>query len=95
MTREKALKVLEMFLFKQCDLARTKFAYDANTVWDAVNMALEALEQKNVLEDIRAEIEAYEKELLLSKRDEDVVAELAVNQCLDIIDKHLNGEIRE
>ena len=45
-----------------------------------------------VLEDIRAEIEAYEKELLLSKRDEDVVAELAVNHCLEIIDKHLKGE---
>ena len=47
MTREYALKVLEMFLYKQCDLGRTKFAYDANTVWDAVNMAEEALEGKS------------------------------------------------
>ena len=46
MTREEALKVLEMFLHKQCDLKRTEFAYDANTVWDAVNMANIALEQQ-------------------------------------------------
>ena len=46
MTREEAIKVLEMFLHKQCDLERTKFAYDANTVWEAVNMASEALEQE-------------------------------------------------
>lgn len=46
MTREEALKVLEMFLHKQCDLKRTEFAYDANTVWNAVNMASKALEQE-------------------------------------------------
>lgn len=46
MTREEALKVLEMFLHKQCDLKRTEFAYDANTVWAAVNMASKALEQE-------------------------------------------------
>lgn len=45
MTREEAIKVLEMFLYKQCDLERTKFAYDQLTVWDAVNMASEALKQ--------------------------------------------------
>lgn len=43
MTREEAIKVLEMFLHKQCDLGRTEFAYDANTVWDAVHMARNAL----------------------------------------------------
>ncbi len=46
MTREEAIKVLEMFLHKQCDLKRTEFAYDADTVWSAVNMANEALEQQ-------------------------------------------------
>jgi hypothetical protein len=46
MTREEAIKVLEMFLHKQCDLKRTEFAYDQNTVWEAVNMASEALEQE-------------------------------------------------
>ena len=56
MTREKASKVLEMFLFKQCDLERTKFAYDANTVWDAVKIASEALEREHVLDKIKAEI---------------------------------------
>ena len=50
MTREEAIKVLEMFLHKQCDLKRTEFAYDANTVWDAVNMASEALEQEPAAE---------------------------------------------
>lgn len=44
MTDEKALEILEMFLHKQCSLKRTEFAYDANTVWHAVNMAAEALE---------------------------------------------------
>lgn len=46
MTRDKALEVLEVFLYKQCDLGRTEFAYDANTVWEAVKMANEALEQE-------------------------------------------------
>ena len=44
MTREEAIKVLEMFLHKQCDLDRTKFAYDSYAVWEAVHMAFEALE---------------------------------------------------
>ena len=47
MTREEAIKVLEMFLHKQCDLKRTEFAYDQNTVWEAVNMASKALEQEH------------------------------------------------
>ena len=46
MTREKAIKVLEMFLHKQCDLGRTEFAYDQLTIWDAVKMASDALEQE-------------------------------------------------
>lgn len=46
MTREKAIKVLEMFLHKQCDLDRTEFAYDQLTIWDAVKMASDALEQE-------------------------------------------------
>lgn len=41
--KEDALKVLDMFLCKQCDLERTSFAYDQNTVWDAVKMATDAL----------------------------------------------------
>ena len=45
MTREEAIKVLEMFLHKQCSLERTRFAYDPDTVWDAVKMAFDALEQ--------------------------------------------------
>lgn len=48
MTRKEAIKVLEMFLHKQCDLKRTEFAYDANTVWGAVKMASEALEQEPI-----------------------------------------------
>lgn len=46
MTREEAIKVLEMFLHKQCDLGRTEFAYDQLTIWDAVKMASDALEQE-------------------------------------------------
>lgn len=46
MTREEAINILEMFLHKQCDLKRTEFAYDANTIWHAVNMASKALKQK-------------------------------------------------
>lgn len=48
MTRGEAIEILAMFLHKQCDLKRTKFAYDANTVWDAVKMAKEALEEQPV-----------------------------------------------
>ena len=51
MTCKKALKVLEMFLYKQCSLSRTAFAYDDNTVWGAVNMATEALETIDSLKD--------------------------------------------
>lgn len=43
MGKEDALKVLDMFLFKQCDLERTSFAYDQSTVWGAVKMATDAL----------------------------------------------------
>ena len=47
MTREeKALKILEMFLHKQCDLEKTKFTYDANEIWEAVNIASKALEKQ-------------------------------------------------
>ena len=41
--KEDALKVLDMFLCKQCDLERTSFAYDQSTVWGAVKMATDAL----------------------------------------------------
>lgn len=43
LSREEAIKVLEMFLHKQCSLGRTEFAYDVNTVWEAVKMAAESL----------------------------------------------------
>ena len=45
MIKEQAIACLDMFLYKQCDLERTKFAYDANTVWAAVKMAYDALNQ--------------------------------------------------
>ena len=44
MTKKKAIKILEMFLHKQCDLGRTKCAYDAEEVWAAVKMAADTLE---------------------------------------------------
>lgn len=43
LSRKEAIKVLEMFLYKQCSLGRTEFAYDADTVWKAVKMAAESL----------------------------------------------------
>lgn len=43
LSREEAIKVLEMFLHKQCSLGRTEFAYDADTVWEAVKMAADSL----------------------------------------------------
>lgn len=46
MTREKAIKVLDMFLHKQCDLERTKCSYDENTVWAAVRFARDAIEKE-------------------------------------------------
>jgi len=47
MTVEEAIEVLDMFLDKQCDLERTKFAYDENTVWSAVQMGRDALKERN------------------------------------------------
>ena len=44
--KQYALKVLEMFLHKQCDLERTKFAYTQEEVWGSVKMATEALEKQ-------------------------------------------------
>lgn len=66
MTREEAIKVLEMFLHKQCDLGRTEFAYDQLTIWDAVKMASDALEQAPC-EDVvsRAEVKKIAKEMYL------------------------------
>ena len=46
MTPQEAVEILEMFLHKQCDLERTKFAYSENTIWIAVNMAKLALEKQ-------------------------------------------------
>lgn len=48
-TREEAIKILEMFLHKQCDLERTKFAYSQEEIWHAVKMATESLELDNNL----------------------------------------------
>ena len=45
MTPQKALKILEMFLHKQCDLQRTDFAYSQREVYMAVSMAKYALEK--------------------------------------------------
>lgn len=45
-SKQYALKVLEMFLHKQCDLKRTEFAYTQEEVWKAVKMATEALEKQ-------------------------------------------------
>lgn len=41
MDRIKAIKVLDMFLHKQCDLGRTSCSYDYDTVWEAVHFARE------------------------------------------------------
>ena len=50
MTREEAIKILEMFLHKDCSLERTKFAYDENTVWHAVDMAYKSLEAWKIVD---------------------------------------------
>ena len=50
MNREEAIKVLDMFLFKQCDLGRTSRYYDENTVWEAVCLARDFLEKEQECE---------------------------------------------
>ncbi|MBQ7296442.1 MAG: hypothetical protein IJW86_09670 [Clostridia bacterium] len=45
MTPQEALEILEMFLHKQCDLQRIKFAYSDIEVYCAVSMAKNALEK--------------------------------------------------
>jgi len=76
-----------MFLYKQCDLERTKFAYDDNTVWDAVKMASESLKQDSVLDKIRAEISDFEEELF-HRPNTDYSDYAAVRHCVEIIDKY-------
>lgn len=49
LSRDEAIKVLEMFLHKQCSLGRTEFAYDANTVWEAVKMATDNLKTDEII----------------------------------------------
>ena len=44
MNKDKAIKVLDMFLYKQCDLERTSSSYDSNTVWSAICFARDQLE---------------------------------------------------
>ena len=70
MTASKAIKVLDMFLYKQCDLARTEFDYDQNTVWTAVRMARDVLENKrpsseeekeNIIEALQGVIDLVER----------------------------------
>ena len=48
-SREEAIKCLEMFLDKQCDRERTKArGFSDNDIWAAVNMAYDALSDENV-----------------------------------------------
>lgn len=92
MTREEAIKVLEMFLHKQCDLGRTEFAYDADTVWEAVNMASKALKQETVLDKIRAEIEQVIREETVvdcsGGEYERIVSTIDLDDVLEILDKY-------
>lgn len=46
MTVQEAEKILDMFLHKQCDLERTKFAYEQAEVWHAVKIARGALKKQ-------------------------------------------------
>lgn len=47
MTKAEAISVLEMFEFKQCDLGRMKHTkYTENDVWEAMLMAIEALQRE-------------------------------------------------
>ena len=46
MTLQERNKILEMFLHKQCDLKSTEFVYSQSEVWEAVEMAAQALENQ-------------------------------------------------
>ncbi len=50
MTEQKASKVLKMFLHKDCDIERTKFAYTDTEIWRAVKMASETLDKQIEME---------------------------------------------
>lgn len=48
-SREAAIECLEMFLDKQCDIERTKArGFSDNDIWEAVNMAYNALTAERV-----------------------------------------------
>ena len=83
MTREEALNVLELFLYKQCDLGRTEFAYDANTVWEAVKMAIEALEQELCEDAVSRDKAIVQLSHLLSDWDDDW--NVVIRKCIETV----------
>lgn len=49
MDNQQATKILDMFLHKQCDLERTRFAYSQNEIWEAVSLAAQHLNDSNIV----------------------------------------------
>lgn len=50
MDNQQATKILDMFLHKQCDLERTRFAYSQNEIWEAVSLAAQAIQHTNIVQ---------------------------------------------
>ncbi len=89
MTMERTLKVLEMFLDKQCSIERTLNHMDTTDVeiWDAVYTATKAL---SAIEDIKAEIAEYKDDKIIHLERNEMV-----DTALKIIDRHISGKESE
>ena len=103
MTTTKALKILDMFLDKQCNLSRTERFYDEGMVWDAVLMARDALENKRpdpseekerIIESLRDAIEMLEEK---ERTEQDVREAYNIGFAFGceqkkVVDRYTSGE---
>lgn len=78
MDNQQATKILDMFLHKQCDLERTRFAYSQDEIWEAVSLAAKHLNDSNI---VRC------KDCVYSKNVDDQVKKSYSTDCI-ICTKH-------
>ena len=89
MTNEKAIKMLEYI--KLVGNGESEYKNDAQAI--AIDMAIKALEQEDVLDKIRAEIEQLTSRYSISKRDGMGIVEwsnrlIEESDVLQVIDKY-------
>lgn len=82
MTREEAISIMNVIIHL------IEPQYDTDRVEDAVNIAIKALEQEDVLDKIRAEIEQKARPNEISGRGNGKSIRYGLCMALEIIDKY-------